>query len=132
MFDSRVWDSLPQGSHLIVVDGAWQAQRRNVRPDQARVLAVAKLLEKKLCDHISDALHFKPKKKMSEEQIEAWNSVRDVLGETTLSTESVADAVQGAVESLEAECEEVLEDPAIKKAWEQLDLLISLKSNCVK
>ena len=117
-----------QGATLVVVDGNWKSHTYNVRPDHAAVLASLKLFREQLIDRIVEKSELSPQRReLTPEQLAAWQELKKVLDDATLSRPSAADIADRALEGFEEKTADLLKDPAIRKAYERLETLIELK-----
>jgi len=117
-----------QGATLVVVDGNWSSHISNVRPDHAAVIASLKLYKEQLTDQLVEASEMRPvQKKLTSEQLAAWQELQNVLDDATLCRPSAAEIADRALEGFEEKTANLLKDPSIRKAYEKLEMLISLK-----
>jgi len=117
-----------QGTTLVVVDGNWSSHIYNVRPDDAAVIASLKLYKEQLTNQLVEASELRPvQKKLTPEQLAAWQELQEVLDDATLYRPSAAEIVDRALEGFEEKTADLLKDPSIRKAYEKLEMLISLK-----
>lgn len=117
-----------QGATLVVVDGNWRSHAYNVRPDHAAVLASLKLFKEQLTTRIVEKSELSPvRKELTPEQFRAWQELKKVLDDATLSRPSAAEIADLALEGFEEKTADLLKDPAIRKAYERLETLIELK-----
>ena len=117
-----------QGATLVVVDGNWRSNIYNVRPDHAAVLASLKLFKEQLINQIVEKSEISPQRKeLTPQQLAAWEELKKVLDDSTLVRPSAAEIADRALEGFEEKTEDLLKDPAIRKAYERLETLIELK-----
>jgi len=117
-----------RGATLVVVDGNWRCRIDKVRPDHAAVLASLKLFKEQLTEKIVKCSEIFPvRKELTPEQLDAWEELKKVLDDTTLTGPSAADIADRALEGFEEKTADLLKDPAIRKAYERLETLIELK-----
>jgi len=117
-----------QGTTLVVVDGNWSSHIYNVRPDDAAVIASLKLYKEKLAKKLAENMEMRPRQKsLTAEQHRAWQTLNELLDDPVLEYPSVVEAVDTALEDFEEKTANLLKDPSIRKAYEKLEMLISLK-----
>ena len=117
-----------QGATLVVVDGNWSSHIYNVRPNHAAVIASLKLFREKLTNSLANNMKLRPRQKsLTAEQHAAWQTLNELLDDPVLEYPSIVEAVDTALEDFEDTTANLLKDPSIRKAYEQLEMLIELK-----
>jgi len=117
-----------QGATLVVVDGNWSSHIYNVRPNHAAVIASLKLFREKLTNSLANNMKLRPRQKsLTAEQHAAWQTLNELLDDPVLEYPSIVEAVDTALEDFEDTTANLLKDPSIRRAYEQLEMLIELK-----
>ena len=101
-YDSRVMDSLPAGFHLIFVQPGSKSYKFNVEPDNVELMAAARVMEEGMLTALQDESVFKPTKKLTSKQLEAYEAFNKAMGNSlyTLSRSSAWDIVQAGLKVL--------------------------------
>jgi len=117
-----------QGATLVVVNGSWSSRVYNIRPDHAAVIASLKIFREKLTNSLANNMKLRPRQKsLTAEQHAAWQTLNELLDDPVLEYPSIVEAVDTALEDFEDTTADLLKDPSISKAYEQLEMLIELK-----
>jgi hypothetical protein len=128
-YDPDIMDALPYGTHLTVVRHGGQSRRYNVDPAVAPFAAATLALENKLADIIQKATLATPANRpITEEQREAWERFREVMGDELgmLNHPSIMDVARTILETIQAEAEKQLTNPAVCQAYDDYVLLATL------
>jgi len=128
-YDPDLMDALPYGTHLTVVREGGQSRRYNVDPAFVPFMAGAVALEEKLAYIIQKAAYAQPHKKpITEKQREAWKQFRETMGDELgmITYPSITDVARNILESIQAEAEQQLKNPAMRKAYDNYLLLATL------
>lgn len=128
-YDSDWTYSYPAGHHLMYIVPGGTSVRYNVDPAYAQVLAAIKCAENAIIGRISQAAEMKPSKKpVTQRQIDAWRELQAAMGtdSLTLQGNSSYDVVRAAEEAILKEVEVLMENPAVKDAYDQFMMLCEL------
>jgi len=128
-YDPDIMDALPYGTHLTVVREGGQSRRYNVDPAVAPFAAAVVALEEKVCDIIHNATQARPANRpITEEQRKAWEHFREVMGNDLgmLLNPSIMDVARQIIETIRAEAEKQLKNPAMRKAYDNYLMLATL------
>jgi hypothetical protein len=105
-YDSLVYDAMPQGAHLVIVDKGWTSTRRSIDPDRAGLLAALKMHEDAVTEAARKAtaitLSNRPDKLTPKER-RAFAAFREVMGEDAmmvLSLPAATDVVRALEDAL--------------------------------
>lgn len=119
-YEPEVWDSLPFGTHLVLVEPGFRTRVWNVNPDYAALEAAAAILRNELSQIIAKATSLRPLgEKLTAEQRELW----DKLSDTGIGAIGYASAYNAAAEISDFICNQAkashAENPWIKELQEQ-------------
>lgn len=80
--EERIWDSWPDGFHLVYADPAGgRSFRFNINADKSGLEAAAKAKEDELRRVLNEALAMRPTKRpVTERQAKAWEAFRKAMG----------------------------------------------------
>ena len=129
-YDSDIMDAMPYGTHLVQVREGGMSRRYNVNADTAPFAAAALALEEKLTQIVSEAMDARPTKRppLTVEQMNAWTQFRDAMGDQMgmLEYPSLREVAERFLKTLQATAEEQMNNPAVRKAYEQYLMLATL------
>ena len=128
-YDSTLLDSFPKGNHLVMVYPGGQSRRFNVDPEYAAMIAAGRVAEDVIAQSILKASEVKPrKKKLTEEQRQAWEALQRSFGDEIAALEwpSAADAARAAVKAMQEEADKLLSNPSVRLAWERFQMVCQL------
>jgi hypothetical protein len=124
------FSSFPEGAHLVVsVPKNFTMYRYNIDPAVAPLVAAGLYAR----PAIEDALHRASEKRpartpITPEQLSAWRRLADAFGDelATLHGPCIQDIAQAGVDELQHQSEELLKNPAVRKAYDQFLLVAKL------
>ena len=133
-YDSEYLDSFPKGNHLVSVYPGGQSRRFNVDPSYAPMIAAGRVAEDIMSKAISDATEIRRQKWQSEKreltpkQRKAWNNLVKELGveARTLEWASAREVAEAGVKAMQEEAMKLMENPAVKNAYDQFLLICEL------
>jgi len=128
-YDSNLMDALPKGSHLIVCYPGGQSTRYNVEPNYAALIAAGRIAEDTISSILRKASDLRPKKMpITQEQKDAWENLVRVFGEEArlLEWPSAREAAEEAVKAMEEEAFRLMLHPAVKKSYENFQIVCKL------
>lgn len=132
-YDSEIYQSIKYGTHLVVNHLGSTMYTYDVEPDHAAIIAAAKIFKEYLVKSLHHASEARPKtgntKPFTERQMEAYNKLKEELGEDTYYFEfpSLNEITSKAVDNfIEHYSKKYEEYPFVKKAYDNLLLKIKL------
>jgi hypothetical protein len=105
-YDPLVYDAMPRGAHLVVVDKGWTSTRRSIDPDRAGLLAALKLHEDvvtKAARKATEIALSKRPDKLTPKERRAFAAFREVMGDDSmlvLSLPAATDVVRALEDAL--------------------------------
>jgi len=129
-YDHDLMSAFPTGAHLIVVRPGERSIRYSIDTAFAPMIAAGRFAEdaisKKLMD--TSSLRVSKQKVLTEHQRQCWNALQEALGEERLALEwcSYREAAEAGVAAMQQEAEKLLENPAVRQAYDQFMLLCEL------
>lgn len=130
-YDSDLLDGFTKGSHLVCVYPGGSSRRYNVEPNYAAMIAAGRVAEDAICAAMVKADEVKPSRKaLTVEEHAAWMNLIEVWGEEarSLRRPAIRDIAEAAVEAMQEEADKLMTHPAVKKAWDQFQLVCKLVS----
>lgn len=120
-YDPDFQHSLPEGSHLMVVNPSGSSCKYSVDPAFAQLLAAGIAVESKIVEAIQTASTWQPSTQpLTEEEKQAWENLNKVFGDKNfgLYRESAAGIAKATIDALIKEQEKLMNNPAVKKAFD--------------
>jgi len=132
-YDSDYADSFPMGSHLIVVKEGLTLRRYNINPDLAPMMAAGMLVKNEISDKVRKASDLRlgsesRRRPLTEEQHQAWENLIEKLGPDARQLEwpSALEITEACVEAMAQEAAELLENEAVRKAYDHFIIMCKL------
>lgn len=112
-YDDALMNSMPTGSHLLVIQPGMQSVLYNVCPDHVRVLAALKKHEQAMCAAVREGSKLRPQELTPKER-KAIKAYYDIMGPEALFTMSAPSAMD-VVRALEKELIATIEADELAK-----------------
>jgi hypothetical protein len=128
-YDPEVMDAFPQGDHLVSVRRGRTSRRYRINSTLAPMIAAGLYAEDAMVQAMSQAAELRPMQQpITVEQQQAWQALARAFGEelTYLQGSSAHDIVTAGVEAMQAEAQRLMQNPAVRKAYEQFLLVCEL------
>lgn len=122
-YDNDLLDSFPKGDHLVSVYPGGSSRRFKIDPAFAPMIAAGRYAEDAISKHIMEVSAMRPRsdrKPLTPEQKTAWENLTKAFGEERYALEycSYREAAEAGVKAMQDEADEMLQNPAVKKAWD--------------
>ena len=134
-YDNDFLDSFTQGTHLVMSYPGGQSRRYNIDPDYAAMIAAGRVAEDAICKAISKAAEMRPKSTpITPAQKRAWEKLAKAFGDQlcTLHGLSTHDCAEAGVRAMMVEAEQLMTNPAVRKAYERFQLICELTKQHTK
>ena len=128
-YDSDWMDSFHKGTHLLMVYPGGQSRRFNIDPNYAAMIAASRVAEEAIIRAMHKASELKPvRTPITEGQRKAWKKLAKEFGNElcTLNGASSHDIAEAGVKAMMAEADQLMTNPAVKKAYEHFLLVAEL------
>ena len=128
-YDNDLLDSFPRGAHLVLCYPGGSSRRFNVEPNHAAMIAAGRVAEEKISEVIRKASELSPQRTpLTPKQLKAWQNLAKEFGEElcTLQGASTRDIAEAGVKAMIEEAEQLMSNPAVKKAYEHFQLVCEL------
>jgi hypothetical protein len=128
-YDNDLLDSFPKGNHLVMCYPGGSSRRFNVEPNYAAMIAAGRVAEEAICDALRKASEMKPQRTpITPGQKKAWEKLAKEFGDDLcpLTYGSTRDHAEAAVNAMMKEADKLLENPAVKRAWDHVQLVAAL------
>jgi hypothetical protein len=128
-YDSDLTDSFGKGTHIVMCYPGGQSRRYNIDPNYAAMIAASRVAEEAIIQAMHKASELKPvRTPITEGQRKAWKKLAKEFGDElcTLSGSSSHDIAAAGVKAMMAEADQLMTNPAVKKAYEHFLLVAEL------
>jgi hypothetical protein len=129
-YNSEMSDSFTRGNHLVMSYPGGRSVRYNIDPAYAPMIAAGRVCEDVISKAIMQAHETRPYQNtaLTNEQQIAWNNLMDVMGDRGryLEWPSAREITDSAVKAMSEEAVKLLENPAVKNAYDHFILLCEL------
>ena len=128
-YDNELMDSFSKGTHLVMVYPGGSSRRFNIDPNYAAMIAAGRVAEDAICKAISKASELRPQRTLiTPGQKKAWEKLAKELGDelATLNGLCIRDCAEAGINAMMEEANQLMENPAVKKAYEHFLLVCEL------
>lgn len=128
-YDNDFLDSFPKGNHLVMSYPGGTSRRFNIDPNYASMIAAGRVAEEAICDALRKASEMKPQRTpITPGQKKAWEKLAKELGDELcpLTYGSARDHAEAAVDAMIKEADKLMTNPAVRKAYEQFQMVCAL------
>jgi hypothetical protein len=135
-YDSNLLDAFPKGTHIIISYPGGQSTRYNIDPAYAPMIAAGRVAEDVISNAIMKATELRRNSRqnsegkipLTQEQQDAWNNLIHAFGDDARQLEwpSVRECAEAGVKAMQEEAHKLLENPAVKKAYDHFMLVCEL------
>lgn len=132
-YSSEFCDSFPKGTHLVQSYPGGQSRKFNINPAYAPMIAAGRVAEDVISKRIMEATEIRRHSRNKETpltpgQKKAWDKLVEEFGPDARQLEwpSARECAEEAVKAMTAEAEKLLENEAVRKAYEHFLLLCEL------
>lgn len=130
-YDSTFMDAFPKGSHLVMCYPGGSSRRFNIDPNYAAMIAAGRIAEDIISREVVKASEMRPHQKpITEEQRVAWANLAEAFGNDRYYIEipSAREVAEAGVKAMEEEAMKLMLHPAVKKAYENFQIVAKLVS----
>ena len=128
-YDQTIMDAFPKGTHIVMCYPGGQSRRYNIDPNYAAMIAAGRVAEDAISSAIHKASELSPNREpLTKAQLKAWQNLAKEFGEDlcTLQGASTRDIAEAGVKAMMEEANKLMENPAVKKAYEHFLLVCEL------
>ena len=128
-YDSDFTDSFSKGTHIVMCYPGGQSRRYNIDPNYAAMIAAGRVAEDAICKALNKASEMRPARTpITPAQQRAWKKLAKEFGDElcTLNGASIHDIAEAGVKAMMAEADQLMTNPAVKKAYEHFLLVAEL------
>ena len=131
-YDNELLDAFPKGTHIVMCYPGGQSRRYNIDANYAAMIAAGRVAEDAVCQAIIKAAELRPKKTpLTERQRMAWQELKEAFGDDlfSLNGASTRDIAEAGVQAMQAEADKLMQNDAVRQAYEQFQLVCALTKN---
>lgn len=131
-YDNELLDAFPKGTHIVMVYPGGSSRRYNIDANYAAMIAAGRVAEDAVCQAIIKAAELRPKKTpLTERQRLAWQELKEAFGDDlfSLNGASTRDIAEAGVQAMQAEADRLMQNEAVRQAYEQFQLVCALTKN---
>lgn len=124
-------DAFPKGTHIVMSHPGGRSTRFNIDPAFGPMIAAGRFAEDAISRRIMDVSAMRSKgdrKPLTPEQVAAWEALQAAFGDEMYPLEycSYREAAEEGVKAMQIEAEKMLENPAVRRAWNNFMLVWQL------
>jgi hypothetical protein len=136
-YDNDLMDSFRKGNHLVMCYPGGVSRRFDIDPNYAAMIAAGRVAEDAVSKKIMEATEIRRQrdrgpdgkgKPLTPSQRAAWDKLVKEFGEDARQLEwpSAREAAEAAVKAMQAEADSLLQNPAVKRAYERFQFICNL------
>jgi hypothetical protein len=130
-YDSTYLDSFPKGNHLVMCYPGGSSRRFNIDPNYAAMIAAGRVAEDAISSAVVKASEMRPRRTpITEKQRKAWENLAKAFGEEVYYIElpSAREIAEAGVKAMQEEAEKLMTHPAVKRSYENFQIVSKLVS----
>jgi len=130
-YDSTYLDSFPKGNHLVMCYPGGSSRRFNIDPNYAAMIAAGRVAEDAISSAVVKASEMRPRRTpITEKQKKAWENLAKAFGEEVYYIElpSAREIAEAGVKAMQEEAEKLMTHPAVKRSYENFQIVSKLVS----
>ena len=128
-YDDDLIDAFPKGAHLVMSYPGGTSRKYNVDPNHAAMIAAGRVAEDVMSRAIYQASEARPKERpITERQRAAWAEMKAAFGDEffSLTLPAARDIAEAGVEAMQEEALKLMQNEAVRMAFEQFQLVCEL------
>ena len=128
-YDNELLDAFPKGTHIVMCYPGGSSRRYNIDANYAAMIAAGRVAEDAVCQAIIKAAELRPKKTpLTERQRLAWQELKEAFGDDlfSLNGASTRDIAEAGVQAMQVEAEKLMQNSAVRQAYEHFQLMCAL------
>lgn len=128
-YDQELMDGFPKGTHLVMCYPGGKSTRYSIDPNYAAMIAAGRIAEDVISAELVKASDLRPRKTpITPGQKKAWDKLAKEFGDEIhlLEWPSAREAAEKAVDTMMNEAQKLMENPAVKNAFNNFILVCQL------
>ena len=136
-YDSNLMDAMHKGTHIVMCYPGGRSTRFDIDPAFGPMIAAGRFAEDAISQKIMDKSAMRTsrdRKPLTPEQIAAWKAFNRAMGDERFPLEycSYREAAEAGVKAMMIEAEKMLENPSVRRAWNNFMLVWQLTKESEK
>ena len=130
-YDGDFMDSFTKGNHLVMSYPGGTSRRFNIDPNYAAMIAAGRVAEDAISSAVVKASEMRPcRTPITEQQKKAWENLAKAFGEEVYYIElpSAREIAEAGVKAMQEEAEKLMTHPAVKRSYENFQIVSKLVS----
>jgi CRISPR/Cas system CSM-associated protein Csm2 small subunit len=131
-YDQELMSAFPKGTHIVMCYPGGQSTRYNIDVNYAAMIAAGRLAEDVICQKMYEASEAKPKKNpVTKRQRAAWEEMQAAFGNEMFSLTFACsrDLAEAGIQAMQEEALKLMQNDAVRQAYEQFQLVCALTKN---
>jgi hypothetical protein len=131
-YDNELLDAFPKGTHIVMCYPGGQSRRYSIDANYAAMIAAGRVAEDAVCQAINKASEMRPQRTpITPGQQRAWRKLAREFGDElcTLQAACTRDIAEAGVRAMQAEADKLMQNDAVRQAYEQFQLVCALTKN---
>jgi len=132
-YDSEMLDALPKGTHIVMSYPGGKSTRYNIDPNYAAMIAAGRIAEDAITQSIQHSTELRPmNREMDEDLQQRWKEFIATVPEQfrfMFTHGSARDAAEAGVQAMQKEADQLMQNEAVRRAYEQFQLVCELTKN---
>jgi hypothetical protein len=128
-YDQTIMDAFPKGTHIVMCYPGGQSRRYNIDPNYAAMISAGRVAEDVISRVIYQASEARPKQNpITERQRAAWEEMKAAFGDDffSLTLPAARDIAEQGVAAMQSEADQLMQNEAVRQAYEQFQLVCEL------
>jgi hypothetical protein len=129
-YDSEMLDALPKGTHIVMSYPGGKSTRYNIDPNYAAMIAAGRIAEDAITQSIQHSTELRPmNREMDEDLQQRWKEFIATVPEHfrfMFTHGSARDAAEAGVQAMQKEADQLMQNEAVRRAYEQFQLVCEL------
>jgi hypothetical protein len=131
-YDNELLDAFPKGTHIVMCYPGGQSRRYNIDANYAAMIAAGRVAEDAVCQAINKASEMRPQRTpITPGQQRAWRKLAKEFGDElcTLQAACTRDIAEAGVQAMQVEADKLMQNNAVRQAYEHFQLVCALTKN---
>jgi hypothetical protein len=131
-YDNELLDAFPKGTHIVMCYPGGQSRRYSIDANYAAMIAAGRVAEDAVCQAINKASEMRPQRTpITPGQQRAWRKLAREFGDElcTLQAACTRDIAEAGVQAMQAEADKLMQNDAVRQAYEHFQLVCALTKN---
>jgi hypothetical protein len=131
-YDSELLDAFPKGTHIVMSYPGGKSTRYNIDPNYAAMIAAGRVAEDAITQSIQHSTELRPMNRDMDEDLQRrWKEFIATVPDHfrfMFTHGSARDAAEAGVKAMQEEADRLMQNEAVRRAYEQFQLVCKLVS----